>query len=67
MNCLVDRFLKIYKHSGISFYTNEILLVYRDHLNFDFELPELHLLIRICMDIVLFDSKYKREIVVENS
>lgn len=43
MNCLVDRFLKIYKqvHSEVSFYMSEILLIlliYRDYLNFDSEL-----------------------------
>lgn len=66
MNCLVDRFLKIYKqvHSEVSFYMSEILLIlliYRDYLNFDCELSELHiplhLLIRICMGIVPLDTK----------
>lgn len=38
-----------------------ILLIYRDYLNFDSELSELHiplhLLIRICMGIVPLDTK----------
>lgn len=67
MNCLVDRFLKIYKqvHSEVSFYTSEILLIlliYRDYLNFDSELIRIthsvtFINIRICMGIVPLDTK----------